>query len=78
MYIKSKILIKSGVEGYELQGTANISLGEVKLGLKAGYFYTKSTNDKKLSVRDSTFQKQIAYIPLQTGNAGLSISYRNS
>jgi iron complex outermembrane receptor protein len=49
----------------------------IQWSVKAGYSYTRSTNEKKLSENDPAFQKQLTYVPYHRAHFNLHVGWKS-
>ena len=59
--------------GMDLQLDSYIQLGEYLLSVKAGYSYTRSTNEGDIRSTDLSGGKQLIYIPVHSSNGFLKL-----
>jgi len=62
--------------GMDIQLGSDISLGEWLLTLKAGYAYTRSTNEGAAFQNDLSRGKQLIYIPVHASNAYMNLTWQ--
>jgi iron complex outermembrane receptor protein len=62
--------------GYEVNGLLQYQMSGLLGRLKAGYTYSRSTNEEKTSDLDNAYKKQLIYIPEHRFFADLSIGVK--
>lgn len=63
--------------GLESTLSGSKKIGDLKIDLSFLYSYVLSTNEKRKSINDEGFKKQLIYVPIYSGQGSLALSYRN-
>ena len=67
---------KVWARGFEFSGKTKLNFNNLGISLSEGYTYSKSTNQKKISGNDNTYEKQLIYTPLHNFFVQVSFDYR--
>jgi len=85
LYWSAQNIQKVWSRGFEAEYKSTFSIQPVEIQFIGGYTYARSTNEKKLSENDQTYQKQLMYIPETRyfftgtlGFMGFMVSYNQS
>ncbi len=70
-------LLEVWSRGFETQTNLKVQSGEILWQIGAGTSYVVATNEKSKTENDASLGRQLIYTPIYSGNARLSIQYRN-
>ena len=71
-------MLKVWSRGVEYKLKLNYSLGKFNVQLSGMYNYVLSTNQKAATANDASLNKQLIYVPVQNGQAKLTITYKGT
>ncbi len=63
--------------GFEAEGNLNFSIKQLKVYIKGGYTFVRSTSEAKLFTNDNSYKKQLIYVPENRFYTNVTLQFKS-